>query len=103
MRCTDSLARAHCSRKSGTTSSAMRDRPTRLGPVHRRHGPVRCKRHPSKLCVIYHLQDFRVPAGPGEESNNMHAPIKYVEKGLSIAANGAWVVFNGLNQIQPRP
>jgi len=33
----------------------------------------------------------------------MHAPIKYVEKGLSIAANGAWVVFNGLNQINQRP
>ena len=29
----------------------------------------------------------------------MHAPIKYVEKGLSIAANGAWVLFNGLNKI----
>ena len=29
----------------------------------------------------------------------MHAPIKYVEKGLSIAANGAWMVFNGLNKI----
>jgi len=33
----------------------------------------------------------------------MHAPIKYFEKGLSIAANGAWYVFNGLNQINPRP
>jgi len=33
----------------------------------------------------------------------MHRPIKYVEKGLSIAANGAWVVFNGLNQINQRP
>jgi uncharacterized radical SAM superfamily Fe-S cluster-containing enzyme len=33
----------------------------------------------------------------------MHAPIKYFEKGLSIAANGAWVVFNGLNQIKPNP
>ena len=33
----------------------------------------------------------------------MHAPIKYFEKGLSIAANGAWVVFNGLNQINQRP
>jgi tetraether lipid synthase len=33
----------------------------------------------------------------------MHAPIKYVEKGLSIAANGAWVVFNGLNQIKQNP
>ncbi len=33
----------------------------------------------------------------------MHKPIKFVEKGLSIAANGAWVVFNGLNQINQRP
>src|SRR5438876_96713 len=33
----------------------------------------------------------------------MHAPIKYFEKGLSIAANGAWVVFNGLNQIGQNP
>src|SRR5499425_75999 len=33
----------------------------------------------------------------------MHAPIKYFEKGLSFAANGAWTVFNGLNQINQRP
>ena len=33
----------------------------------------------------------------------MHAPIKYVEKGLSIAANGAWVVFNTLNKLNQRP
>jgi uncharacterized radical SAM superfamily Fe-S cluster-containing enzyme len=33
----------------------------------------------------------------------MHAPIKYFEKGLSIAANGAWVVFNGLNRIKQNP
>ena len=33
----------------------------------------------------------------------MHAPIKYVEKGLSIAANGAWMVFNGLNKIKQNP
>jgi uncharacterized radical SAM superfamily Fe-S cluster-containing enzyme len=33
----------------------------------------------------------------------MHAPIKYVEKGLSMAANGAWAVFNGLNRIKQRP
>ena len=33
----------------------------------------------------------------------MHAPIKYFEKGLSIAANGAWVVFNSFNQINQRP
>src|SRR5256712_5228852 len=33
----------------------------------------------------------------------MHAPIKYCEKGLAVAANGAWVVFNGLNQIAQHP
>src|SRR6266404_5134049 len=33
----------------------------------------------------------------------MHKPIKFVEKGLSIAANGAWVVFNGLNKIKQNP
>src|SRR5436305_4997947 len=33
----------------------------------------------------------------------MHKPIKYVEKGLSVAANGAWVVFNGLNKIKQNP
>src|SRR4051812_7587569 len=33
----------------------------------------------------------------------MHKPIKYVEKGLSIAANGAWGVFNTLNKINQRP
>ncbi|MEZ5292635.1 MAG: radical SAM protein [Vicinamibacterales bacterium] len=31
----------------------------------------------------------------------MHAPVKYVEKGLSIAANGAWAVFSRLNRIAP--
>jgi 7,8-dihydro-6-hydroxymethylpterin dimethyltransferase len=33
----------------------------------------------------------------------MHAPIKYFEKGLSIAANGAWGVFNTLNRIGQNP
>src|SRR6186713_2449246 len=33
----------------------------------------------------------------------MHKPIKYAEKGLSIAANGAWVVFSNLNKINQRP
>jgi uncharacterized radical SAM superfamily Fe-S cluster-containing enzyme len=33
----------------------------------------------------------------------MHAPIKYFEKGLAVAANGAWVVFNGLNKIRQNP
>ena len=31
----------------------------------------------------------------------MHKPIKYVEKGLSYAANGAWFVFDKLNSIKP--
>src|SRR3954453_14229959 len=33
----------------------------------------------------------------------MHAPMKYVEKGLSIAANGLWHVFNTANQINQNP
>ena len=31
----------------------------------------------------------------------MHKPIKYVEKGLTYAAKGAWVVFDALNRIKP--
>ena len=33
----------------------------------------------------------------------MHRPVKYVEKGLSVAASGAWVVFNTLNKIKQNP
>src|ERR671931_484523 len=33
----------------------------------------------------------------------MHKPMKYAEKGLSLAANGAWIVFNSLNQLKPNP
>src|SRR5437899_3790630 len=33
----------------------------------------------------------------------MHKPIKYAEKGLSIAANGAWMVFSTLNKINQNP
>src|SRR5512144_2745677 len=33
----------------------------------------------------------------------MHKPIKYVEKGLTVAAKGAWVVFDALNSIKPNP
>ena len=33
----------------------------------------------------------------------MHAPIKYAEKGLAIAANGAWQVFSRLNKINQNP
>ncbi len=33
----------------------------------------------------------------------MHAPARYVEKGFSLAANGAWSVFQDLNRINARP
>ena len=33
----------------------------------------------------------------------MHAPIKYAETGLSIAANGIWQVFSQLNKISQNP
>ncbi len=33
----------------------------------------------------------------------MHKPIKYVEKGLTIVAKGAWGVFDTLNSIKPNP
>src|SRR5215510_5028775 len=33
----------------------------------------------------------------------MHPPIKYLEKGLSIAANGAWFVFINLNKLGQNP
>src|SRR5919198_855914 len=35
--------------------------------------------------------------------NIMHRPVKYVEKALSVTANGAWLVFERLNRIHPRP
>ncbi len=31
----------------------------------------------------------------------MHKPVKYVEKGLTYAAKGAWAVFDALNSIRP--
>ena len=33
----------------------------------------------------------------------MHKPIKYVEKALSITANGAWKAFDFVNQIKQNP
>ena len=33
----------------------------------------------------------------------MHRPVKYVEKALAVAANGAWQVFDSLNQINQKP
>src|SRR5215475_12652419 len=34
---------------------------------------------------------------------DMHKPIKYVEKAVTIGAKGAWVVFDRLNRIRPNP
>ena len=31
----------------------------------------------------------------------MHKPIKYVEKGLTVAARAAWTVFDTLNSVNP--
>ena len=33
----------------------------------------------------------------------MHAPIKYVEKGMAVAANGLWHVFSAANSIRQNP
>src|SRR4026209_878810 len=33
----------------------------------------------------------------------MHAPMKYVEKGLSVAANSVWQVFSVANKISQNP
>jgi 7,8-dihydro-6-hydroxymethylpterin dimethyltransferase len=33
----------------------------------------------------------------------MHKPVKYAEKALTIAAKGAWAVFEKVNSIKPRP
>ena len=33
----------------------------------------------------------------------MHRPVKYAEKGLAIAAQGVWYVFNTLNSIRRNP
>ena len=32
----------------------------------------------------------------------MHKPIKYVEKAVTVAAKGAWAVFERLNRIKPK-
>ena len=31
----------------------------------------------------------------------MHKPIKYVEKAVTVAATGAWAVFERLNRVRP--
>jgi len=38
-----------------------------------------------------------------EPKATMRKPIKYVEKAVTVAARGAWVVFDRLNRIKPNP
>ena len=33
----------------------------------------------------------------------MHAPMKYVEKGMAVAANGIWQAFAAANRIKQNP
>src|SRR5258708_21881418 len=33
----------------------------------------------------------------------MHKPVKYAEKVLTLAARGAWAVFDRVNRIKPNP
>ncbi len=33
----------------------------------------------------------------------MHKPVKYVEKAVTVAAQGAWAVFNRINSVNPNP
>src|SRR5436189_90522 len=33
----------------------------------------------------------------------MHKPVKYVEKAVTVAATGAWAVFQRLNRVKPNP
>jgi uncharacterized radical SAM superfamily Fe-S cluster-containing enzyme len=40
---------------------------------------------------------------PQSEEKLMHAPMKFVEKGMSIAANGVWQLFSAANKIKQNP
>src|SRR5512145_1722214 len=44
-----------------------------------------------------------VARGDKRRRGSMHAPMKYVEKGMSIAANGIWHVFAAANRIAQNP
>src|SRR5689334_7899132 len=71
-------------------------------PARRRIQPVRRKGRHTNSFVLYHLQ--RTDARRFRAMRiTMHSPIKYFEKGLSFAANGAWVVFDRLNKINQNP
>src|SRR3954466_2490304 len=38
-----------------------------------------------------------------QERRRMHAPMKYVEKGLAVTANGLWQLFSAANKIKQNP
>src|SRR5689334_5212696 len=43
-------------------------------------------------------------AFPGKgKRDRMHKPVKYMEKAVTVAAKGAWVVFVRLNRIKQNP
>ena len=46
---------------------------------------------------------IKLKAKSQELKANMRKPIKYVEKAVTVAAKGAWVVFDRLNRIKPNP
>jgi uncharacterized radical SAM superfamily Fe-S cluster-containing enzyme len=45
----------------------------------------------------------RDAAGPLLKEKSMHAPIKYVEKGVALAANGLWSVFQLAYRVKQNP
>src|SRR5256885_7727934 len=58
--------------------------------------------------VGYHYpvkEPGRIPPNASSQERKviMRKPIKYVEKAVVTAAKGAWVVFDRLNQINPKP
>src|SRR6188768_4086276 len=69
--------------------------------------PVRWNSEGNQGFPGYAAQDCQGPSVPDglywRRSCRMHAPAKYVEKGLSIAANGIWQVFSTANKISQNP
>ena len=62
------------------------------------------------------VQDFQFGPGYGtqqsgrifpvverEKREDMHKPVKYVEKAVTVAATGAWAIFDRLNRINQNP
>src|SRR6188768_4026445 len=75
------------------------DQPTKL-PFHwNSEGNRGFCNYPAQDCQGPSLRDGL----DWRRSDRMHAPAKYVEKGLSIAANGIWQVFSTANKIAQNP